>query len=337
MTVALEQLPLWLSRAAWSAATIAGAYLIAVLIKVFVTVRLERIAAKSHGDWDDILVAELRRRVPFWGVLVGVYLSLGHWTPSAEAYHFATRVLAALGVLSVTLATAAVATRLVSVYGPRLSPTTPVSGLTKNVVRILVMVLGILVVIRSLGYDITPMLAALGVGGIAVALALQEPLASLFAGVFISVAGQVRIGDYVKLDTGAEGVVADFNWRSATLRQLADNVIVVPNSKLAQAVVTNFNLPTPEMGIGVDVVVARASDLALVERIAREVAAEVVGTVEGAVKTSPPSVRFQEFTDRGIRVSIGMRARTFTDQFLIRHECIKRLGDRLTREGVRIV
>ena len=49
----------------------------------------------------------------------------------------------------------------------------------------------------------------------------QEPLPNFFAGVFITLAGQIRIGDYVKLDTGQEGYVVDFSWRSTRLRMLA--------------------------------------------------------------------------------------------------------------------
>ena len=95
----------------------------------------------------------------------------------------------------------------------------------------IVAILGLLVVLNGLGLSITPMLTALGVGGLAVALALQEPLANFFAGVFLTLAGQIRSGDYVKLDSGQEGYVVDFSWRSTRLRMLANNLVVVPNSK----------------------------------------------------------------------------------------------------------
>ena len=104
------------------------------------------------------------------------------------------------------------------------------SSLTQNIAWGLVVGLGLLVVLSGLGISITPMLTALGVGGLAVALALQEPLSNFFAGVFLALAGQIRVGDYVRLDSGQEGFVADFGWRSTRLRMLANNLVVVPNA-----------------------------------------------------------------------------------------------------------
>ena len=172
------------------------------------------------------------------------------------------------------------------------------SGLTQNVVRLLIVTFGLLVVLNGLGVEIRPMLAALGVGGLAVALALQEPLSNLFAGLFVTMAGQIRIGDWVRLDSGLEGRVVDFDWRSTSL-EVGTGIAVVPNAKLAQATVTNHNLPTPEVTVPVDFVVGYASDAQAVEAEALRVAREVQASVEGAVSTFEPNVRFGGFVDRG--------------------------------------
>jgi small-conductance mechanosensitive channel len=324
----------WLLRLLWTTVIIGATYGAGHLIRIMGSKRLGRIAARSSADWDEVLIAEITRRIPFWSLLVGAYLALGHWPLSVSDHLIVTRVLSALGVASVTFALAAVCSRLVATYGPRASPSAPVSGLTQNIVRIVVTLLGMLVIVKSIGYDITPMLTALGVGGLAVALALQEPLSNLFAGIFVALAGQIRIGDYIRLDSGAEGYVADFNWRSTRLRQLGDNMVVVPNSKLAQAVVTNYDLPTSDMGIGVDVTVDVSSDLEQVERVALDVAAGVLRDVPGVVASAAPSVRFSSFADEGVRFSVGVRVRTFVDQFLVKHELIKRLHSRFLEEGI---
>ena len=334
MDVTLVSMPVWLMPLVRTVITVAVAYFIGLVLSRIVARRLERLAARTSGDWDDVLVAELKRRVPFWAFLVGLYLSLAYWALNPQALQFATRLLSALGVASLTIAAAAIAVRLVATYGPRVSPEAPVSSLAQNVVRVLVIVLGVLVIVRSFGYDITPMLTALGVGGLAVALALQEPLSSLFAGIFITLAQQVRIGDYIRLDTGAEGYVVDFNWRAARLRQLADNVIIVPNSKLAQAIVTNFSQPTAELGVGVDLVVDRSSDLARVEQAALDVANAVMRDARAGVPNAQPSVRFSGLPEGGVKLSVGMRARSFADQFQLQHEFIKRVHARFAQEGI---
>jgi small-conductance mechanosensitive channel len=204
----------------------------------------------------------------------------------------------------------------------------------RNVVRGFILSVGILVVLRGFGVEITPVLAALGVGGLAVALALQEPLSNLFAGLFISLGGQARIGDYVRLDSGAEGHVVDLAWNATKLRSLADNLVIVPNAKLAQAVVTNFHRPSPEVGFTVEITVDADADLAEVERLAVDVARAVGREVAGGVPDSVPAVRFQGFTDLGVRFVVALRCRRFEDQALVRHEVVKRLHAAFTHAGI---
>ncbi|HVT46256.1 MAG TPA: mechanosensitive ion channel family protein [Vicinamibacterales bacterium] len=328
--------PEWGWRLVSTAIVVAAAYGVGHLVKVILDARLRPLAARTPEDWDDALVRAITRRVPFWSLLVGIYLALPSWPLADEPHRIAVRILSGLGVLSVTMALASVASRLVAAYGPRASPGAPVSALSQNVVRIVILALGALVIIRSFGYDITPWLTALGVGGLAVALALQDPLSNLFAGIFIAIAADVRIGDYVRLDSGAEGYIADLTWRSTRLRQLGDNLVIVPNAKIAQAVVTNFSRPSRDMGIGVEVTLDPTVDLDVAEKTALRVAGEVMSSVAGGVPAAEPSVRFQTFTDTGVRMAVGVRVRAFADQFLVKHELVKHLHAAFTREGVSI-
>ena len=180
------------------------------------------------------------------------------------------------------------------------------------------------------------MLTALGVGGLAVALALQEPLANLFAGLFVTLAGQVRIGDYIKLESGEEGYIVDFSWRSTRIRMLANNLILVPNSKLAQSIVVNYHLPSQDLAVLVDVGVDYASDLAHVERVTIEVAKEVMREVNGGVSEFEPFTRYHTFGDSSINFSVILRGKEFVDQYLVKHEFVKRLHARYGKEGINI-
>ena len=332
----LNRLPPWAVHATWTGITIAVAYVVGQFLRVIVAARLAKFAARTEGEWDDVVINELGKRATIWSLLVGAYLSLNQWPLNHDTLELSRRVISAIGVASVTFALADILTRLVVVHGRRASPPVQVSGLTTTLVRIVITLLGALVIVRGFGHDITPYLTALGVGGLAVALALQDPLSNLFAGIFNTIAGQVRMGDYVRLDSGVEGQVMDFNWRSTRLKALPGNRIVVPNAKLAQAIVTNFTLPTSDLGFNVEFNVALDSDLAQVERVGLEVAQAVIRDVPGAVKDAEPAVRFIAFADTGVRVAVGVRARSFTDQVLVRSELIKRLQKRLRQEGINV-
>jgi small-conductance mechanosensitive channel len=167
-----------------------------------------------------------------------------------------------------------------------------------------------------------------------VALALQEPLANFFAGLFITLAGQIRVGDYLKLDSGQEGYVTDFSWRSTRLRMLSNNLVIVPNAKLAQAIVINHHLPSQDLAVLVEVGVAYASDLHHVERIVAEVGREIMAAVAGGVTTFEPFIRYHTFADSSINFTVILRAREFVDQYLIKHEFVKRLHTRFNQEGI---
>jgi len=327
------QLTSWptLDRWIWTAATIAAAFVIGLLINRIVIARLQRLAEKTAGTWDDAVILELRRRIPFWAFLIGVRVSAVYWPLQPGTVDFISKLTAAAAVLSVTSALAGIAVGLISSLGPRVQ----ISGLMRNVVRMTIFTIGLLVVLRGIGVEITPVLAALGVGGLAVALALQEPLSNLFAGLFIALAGQVRIGDYIRLEPGPEGTVADFSWNATQLATSTGNIVIIPNAKLTQALITNFHRPSRDSGLTIELTVAPESDLAVVERIGLE-AARVVMRDVAVMPTAEPSIRFLAFTDLGVRVGVNVRAQQFSDQALVRHELIKRLHAALTIAGVEV-
>lgn len=317
-----------------TAAIVGGAYLLGHLANALIVGRLVRLASRTPGNWDDVVIAELRRRLPFWSVLAGLSIALGQWDLSDRALTFTTAAIRALAIGSLTIALSAVTTRLVAAYGHRPGSSAPVSALTQNIARTVIIVLGLLVVAREFGFEITPYLAALGVGGLAVALALQDPLSNLFGGIFVSISGHMYIGDYVRVDPGVEGYIVDFDWRTTRIRMLSNNIVTVPNAKLAQAIVVNFSRPTTEVAIGVEVQVDYANDLAKVERVALDVARNVMQTVPGSVSDADASVKFQAFGPLGVTLAVGMKGRTFPDQFTVRHEFMKQLHARFAQEGI---
>ncbi len=320
--------------AAWTAATIGGMWVVGRLVSLLVAGRLAKAVKATTGHWDDVVIRAVSTRIPLWSVLAGSFLSLSYWPLTDRWMRLASTLLSTVWVASLTFAAASIASRSVVIYGAHAMPGVAVSGLTQNVVRLIIVLFGLLAILNGFGIEIRPMLAALGVGGLAVALALQESLSNLFAGVLITMAGQVRIGDFVRLDSGLEGRVADFNWRSTSLALGAGSMAVVPNAKLAQAIVTNFDLPSPEINVPAEITVGYTSDSAEVEAITMRVAHEVQTSVQGAVAAFQPNVRFSAFADLGLRATVTLRARSVDDQAIVRHEFIRRLHSAFREAGI---
>jgi small-conductance mechanosensitive channel len=335
MTGWLSPLPQPVGSVLLTLVTLAVGYGAGHLLRLVAFSRLSALARRTRGTWDDIVVEELSRRVPQWGLLLGGEFSTGFWSIPPHLLVAVQRALLALGVTSLTLAAAAAAGRLIAARD-QVRAGLPFTGLTRLVVRAVIIGIGFLTVLNGLGISITPILTALGVGGLAVALALQDTLANVFAGLYVIAAGQIRLGDYVRLDSGQEGYVTDIGWRSTTIRMLANNLVLVPNAKLAQAVVTNYDLPERDLAVLVAIGVDYGSDLEHVERVTVDVAREVLQTIDGGVPTFEPFIRFHTFGDSSVQFTVILRGNQFVSQYALKHEFIKRLHHRYAAEGITI-
>lgn len=296
--------------------------------------RLAGWAGRTKSKIDDIVIESIRAPFMIWFMMLGLYLGFASSSLPEKAVALAGKILFVLGSLSVTLVLANISSEMIKLYSGKIHTGRPITSLTQNISRIGIFVIGALIILNSLGVSITPILATLGVGGLAVALALQDTLSNLFAGFHIIVSRQVRIGDYIKLESQEEGYVTDITWRTTKIKMLPNNIVLVPNEKLAKAIVVNYYLPDREMAVLVDLGVHYASDLAKVEKISCEIAKDVMKEVAGGVPDFEPFIRYHTFADFSIKFTVILRAKEFVDQYLIKHEFIKRLHERYAREGI---
>ena len=310
------------------------AILAGFIVRAILFNRLNNWAKKSSTQLDDIVISSIKGPSIIWFCMLSIYLAVHFSTLPVEQIAVIGKIILALGILSASFALANLLSRLIGTFSKKANMGVPTASLTQNVVRIIVLIVGSLVILHSLGISITPILATLGVGGLAVALALQDTLANLFAGFYIIVSKQVKVGDYIKIESGEEGYVIDINWRTTQVKMLPNNVVLIPNDKLLKAIIVNYYLPDKEMAVILGVGVHYGSDLEKVERITSEVAKEVMKEVAGGIPEFEPFIRYHSFSDSSINFNVIMRAKEFTDQHLIKHEFIKRLHKRYGREGI---
>jgi len=214
----------------------------------------------------------------------------------------------------------------------------PVAEPAVFIVRALFAVLAVVIILENLGISLTGVWTTLGVGSVAVALALQETLSNFFAGLYLLADRPVASGDYIKLDSGQEGYVVRIGWRSAALRTLSNNLVVIPNSTLAKAVVTNYSMPEKRMSYSLPVSVAYGTDPRRVEQILVEIAQEAVRDgVAGLLDEPAPSVSLiPGFGASSLDFSLNLQIRQFTDQYDIQSELRKRILERFDREKIKM-
>jgi small-conductance mechanosensitive channel len=312
-----------------------GTLVAGYLVKRALFRAFSRWAEKTSSRVDVVLQESLGGPILIWSLILGIYLATESLDLPERSTRLIERTLLILTIFSLTMMASRLASNLIRFYGSRVQGAMPVTTLTQNVAQLFIVLVGALLLLHQFGVSVTPILTAFGVGGLAVALALQDTLANLFAGLYVSVAGQVRLGDYIKLNTGEEGYVTDISWRSTAIRALGNNLIIVPNAKLAQAVVTNYSLPERRMALGIPVGVSYASDPDQVERVLLDEAQKAVGTVPGLLAEPAPSVRFiPGFGDSTLNFTLNCQVAEFVDQYLVQHELRKRILKRFQSEGI---
>jgi small-conductance mechanosensitive channel len=294
-------------------------------------------ARQTASAW----LAALRVPSLLWSIVLGFFAAIQVADDIAQIpRRLAERLnvlLEAAIILSVTVTLAGVLASVVATASERRSLGVGVTSWARMSVRLVVLVLGLLVLLSSLGIQITPLLTALGVGGLAVALALQDTLSNLFAGMHLLADKPIRVGDYVRFPDGVEGFVADIGWRSTRIRTLQNNVVIMPNKRVAESVITNFDLPEARMSLLVPVPVDYASDPDRVEAILIDEALRSAAEVAGLLAEPKPFVRFiPGFGDSGLTCTLICQVASFVDQFEAQHVLRKRILRRFGAEGIAI-
>jgi len=206
------------------------------------------------------------------------------------------------------------------------------------VIRALFAILAIIIVLDNLGISLTAVWTTLGVGSVAVALALQETLSNLFAGLYLLADRPVSPGDYIKLDSGQEGYVLRIGWRSTSMRTQAYNIVFVPNSTMAKVVIINYSLPELRVLISIPVQVSYGTDPSRVEKALLEVTREAAQEgLAGLLLAPPPDVLLDPgFGDSSLDFSLRVNVRRFEDQHPVQSELRKRILARFAKEGIAI-
>ena len=311
------------------AAAILAYFLNIILLRI-----LRRAVEKTSTEIDDRIYRLLQQYL-FPLLVVGGLLIIVDAVPLPPKILRATyRLLALSGLLLAIFLLTKGALLVIRNMEAYYDPIRNIKGAIELVTKIVFLAVGAMIVLDNLGISLTPLLTTLGIGSLAVAIALQDTLGNLFAGLYIKADRPIEIGHYVRLESGEEGYVDHIGWRSTKIRMLPNNMVVVPNNKLVQSNITNYYLPETEMAVLVQVGVDYDSDLKKVETVTREVAREVLQTVPGGVPDFEPFIRYHTFNQSSIDFTVILRCREFVDNFLIKHEFIKRLQDRYQKEAI---
>jgi len=316
--------------------TLAGIF-VGFLIERFVIPRLLYMSTKTSWNWDNVLVKAMSGKVIFLTTIAALhYFVIGMMHLDKRVYDLVDNTIIVLSMIIFTLVFRDVISGILYMFMRRKRVNMPSTTIVINFVGLLVLVTGTFFILHFLDVPIAPLMTAMGMGGLAIALALQDTLANLFSGLQIVLSKKVAPGDYIKLSSGEEGYIKDIAWRNTTMTDLLNNTIVIPNSKMGSSIVTNYKLLDQTMLFTIEFGVGYSSDLDLVEMVTLDVAKQTMKEGEGSSLSYDPFFHFHTFSEYSVNCSVRILCYDYKDHLKLKHSFIKKLHKRFQLEGIEI-
>lgn len=310
--------------------------IVLVIISRFILKRFIKIISGKKKKYEEYVLKQLSK--PFYALIffIGTYIALRSFTYSFYDQTLIDGIFFSIVVLVSALFVSRIITVLMIGWLKLKRGFERAPQLINKIITIIIFVFALIIIIDYFQYDITPLIAGVGLGALAIGLALQSTLANFFAGVHLLSDRPINVGDFIELDADTSGYVEDIGWRSTRIRMLTDNLLIIPNGKLAESNIINYSMPKQDVSIWIPCGVSYESDLKKVEKVTLEVAKEIQQNVDGAVKDFPPGFRYKEFGDSNINFITILQVTEPIKRFVVRHKFIKALKERFDKEGIEI-
>ena len=326
-----------LAKLVMPAAIMLGSTIALLIFRSIILYSVKKWSDRTKTKIDDVILEAIRTPSIFWCAAVGIVIGIDTVEMPPKYALYLPKALHVLIIISITSAISTISGKLIEAYVERLNVPLPATGLAQTVLKGLIYATGIIIALSAINISIAPLVTALGIGGLAIALALQETLSNLFAGIHLLVDRPIRVGDFIKLESGQEGYVEDVTWRTTRIRMLSNNIVIIPNNKLSQSLITNYHLPEKRMSLLIKISVGYSSDVDTVERVVIEEVLLATKDVPGLLAEPAPFVRFiPGFGESSLDLTLICQVAEFVDQYLAQHELRKRILRRFNAEGIEI-
>ncbi|MEZ5046713.1 MAG: mechanosensitive ion channel family protein [Chitinophagaceae bacterium] len=312
------------------------ALFVGIALKFILTKILARLSKKTKWKSDDLIVDVFKRWIIFWCLLIAILSFIDQLGIAEKQFWWIENTLKAIFIFTISMALSKIFGGMTKISASQKDSAIPESSILSNIVIFITYVIGLIFILQEYDIKITPILTALGVGGLAVALALQETLSNLFAGIQILSSGKTNIGDFIELENGKKGFIRDITWRNTTIETFSNNIVVIPNQKLNSSIIENFDIQNNYITNYIEVGVAYTSNLEHVETVCKDIVQNIMQKTEGAVADYKPSIVFTNFGDSSIQVRVYYQVISYSNNLPIRSLLVKNIHSRFAQEGIEI-
>jgi small-conductance mechanosensitive channel len=220
-----------------------ASYIVGLRVRRVVSNAFERWESRVRWQGSKSVMTAVHRPFLFWFLILGVYIAIQVSVVTPQVKAITTNAMGSLFVLSLGWLVIHLSGQLLEIYLPRLKARWPTIPLAKNVARVTIIVVCALIILEIWGMPTSPLLVLIAVAILAAALASRNAAPNLFAGFHLSATQQIKVGDYIKLETGEQGYITEISWYNTRIKALDETIIIVPNNRLLQFTVVNYGHP----------------------------------------------------------------------------------------------
>ncbi len=297
-----------------------------------------KLTVKTKTDLDDKIISKTAKPITILVLLFGVKIALSPLELSEDIVQLTNEIITSLIILVSAYIIYVIFDLLFAKAWRRFARKANTKAndaliqLTQGTVKVILVILTILYLLSYWGIEIGPLLAGVGIGGIAIAFALQSSLANVFGGISIIMDKTVRVGDWIKLEDGTVGIILKIGLRSTKLKTFDNETIYVPNSKLSDSKVQNIAMPDPKSRVVIPFGVAYGSDIDKVKKTVLK----VIKSIDHYVGDPEPTVKFLEMGDSALKCKAFFFVDSYENRFNAIDEANTKIYNALNKAGISI-
>lgn len=336
-------IPLWAERLIIAAVILIGTILASYIVRLTLEFIAVRLAAKTKSKLDDEIISAISKPVFLLTLTAGIDLEIQYLAKSYEfigegTYNLFHGLIIALAILLVSWLIIRLISTFAKWYVKNISVKTETRlddefiPIFERSLRTIVVVLALMAILSHFKVDIMGLVAVLGVGSLAIALAAQDTLANMIAGFILMIDRPFRIGDRIILPDGRRVDVYEIGLRSSKFMTFDKSLVIIPNSVLSKMTIDNISYPVPRIRIRVDVGVAYGSDIDKV----KELLLEAAHSHPKVLKEPEPYVQFTNFGDSSLDFVLYAFVPEFKEQWRAGNEVRETVYKIFKRESIEI-
>lgn len=315
--------------------------LLVIVLKIILSIAgrvLLNLASKTKTELDDILIKKMSGPLTVIALLIALRISMGELVLSEGlSLNMISAIWSGFVIAVGYLVYVSIDTILIRAWKhTALRAKTKLdenfAHLVQGILKIVLILLAVLYILDLWGVEVVPILGALGIAGLAVALALQPLLSNIFSGIAMVMDKSVRVGDWVILEDGVWGIVNKIGIRSTKLRTFDNEMLIIPNSKFSESRIQNVSLPEPKVRIVIPFGVAYGSDTDKVKKVVEE----EIKKIPHLDKSEEISVRFLEMGDSALKFKAYFYIGNFENRLSTIDEATTKIYKVLNKEGISI-